>query len=395
MAESINDFFEEHAQEVTGTGEAPTPAPPVPPKSRREMRSRRKRRHRQHTLAIVIAVVLVVAVIVGAFLGYRKVVSLREANERAQQASQIQDYKPGTEGDPVSFTVRQGEDVVSIAKGLAAAGIVKSEAAFISVASGPSTVLYPGTFELFMHMDAASVLAILSDQSKATGFLDVKAGERVSAVIANAAELSGIDLAAFQAIVDGGGQGILPAEAGGKFEGWLEPGQYDAKSAKNASALLKEMVDRRIAKLAQLGVPGGDQRERILNMASIAEAEVNQPDDYGKVVRVILNRLDKGMTLGMDSTVAYGNDVAPSKLTDQMLSDASNPYNTRQRKGLPPTPISNPGDNAIKAALDPPEGDWLYFVTTDLSTGETEFTDNDADFEKLVQKYKTQNENAN
>lgn len=395
MAESFNEFFEEHAQEVTGTGTAPQAQPPAPPRSRREMRSRRKRSQRVHVVKLVALILVVVLVAVGGFFGYREVVRLRDANERAQQASRILDYKPGTEGAPVAFTVSEGEDGVSIAKRLEKAGIIRSVNAFSSIASAPSVVLYPGTFELHKHMAAQDVLKILTDQTRAGGFLDVKAGERVSTVITNAAALAGIDQSAFETIINAGGSGILPAEAGGKFEGWLEPGQYNVKDLKSADAILKKMVDARVAKLDALGVPEGDERERILNLASIAEAEVNQPQDYGKVVRVILNRLDRGMTLGMDSTVAYGNNVAPGKLTDAMLNDASNPYNTRIRKGLPPTPISNPGDTAIKAALNPDQGDWLYFVTTNLSTGETKFTADPDEFQKFVQEYKTQNEHAN
>lgn len=89
-----------------------------------------------------------------------------------------------------------------------------------------------------------------------------------------------------------------------------------------------------------------------MNIASIAESEACNPDDYGKVARVILNRIDQDMPLGMDSTVAYGFNTTGSKLTDEQLEDGSNPYNTRVNKGLPPTPISNPGDSAIQAAMN-------------------------------------------
>ena len=78
-----------------------------------------------------------------------------------------------------------------------------------------------------------------------------------------------------------------------------------------------------------------------------------------------------------------------------MLDDESNPYNTRIRKGLPPTPISNPGDDAIKAALHPEDGNWLYFVTVNLQTGETKFTDNEDTFNEYVQEYKNNNADAN
>ena len=149
--------------------------------------------------------------------------------------------------------------------------------------------------------------------------------------------------------MDGGGAGILPDEAGGKFEGWLEPGSYNVQN-KSAEDIIKEMVDARVSKLDSLGVPTGSERERILNIASIAEAEVGSEKYYGQVARVILNRLDADMALGMDTTVAYGLGISASQLTDDQLGDDSNAYNTRIHKGLPPTPISNPGDGAITAA---------------------------------------------
>ena len=101
------------------------------------------------------------------------------------------------------------------------------------------------------------------------------------------------------------------------------------------------------------------------------------------------------MSLGMDSTVAYGNNVKPAQVTTEMTQDESNPYNTYKISGLPPTPISNPGDSAIQAAMNPPEGKWLYFVTTNLKTGETKFVETEDEFWKIRDEYKSNNANAN
>lgn len=392
MADSFNDYFEENTQWVEGNSAAPVVEPPKPPKSRREMRKRRKKKQRKRWL-IAIAVIVVLGLVgSAAYFGVRRINAVRAQNEMNERLSE--DYE-GPGSGKVSFTIESGEDALAIGRRLVKAGVVKSAESFANVVSANSVNLYPGTFELKKHMSNADAMKILSDTSQAKGFFDVRAGERVSDVIKGAAEMSGIAESEFTSIVDGDDSGILPSEADGHFEGWLEPGQYDIKSKSSAKEILKMMVDRRIKKLDDLGVPTGSEREKILNMASIAEAEVNRKDDYGKVIRVILNRLDKGMTLGMDSTVAYGNNVKSSQITQKMLDDSSNKFNTRIHKGLPPTPISNPGDAAIQAALDPPQGDWLYFVTTDLASGETEFTDNADDFDKLVQKYKTNNKNAN
>lgn len=400
MADDFNAFFSENTQwveqgaPVTGSGE-----PPKPPASRREQRRRRERRRRRRVISIIAIIVVMALLICGGVFGFHKLKSWSDARKAAQEVAQIADYT-GEGDEDVSFTVESGWDASKIAQALYKAEIIKSPEAFTSAAMATNATLYPGTFALKKHMRAESVLKILSDQNNASGFLEVRAGERVSDVIASAAQLSGIDQGEFDSIIKGGGSGILPEEAGGSFEGWFEPGAYNISSMGSASEIISAMVEKRIDKLDELDVPSGEERERILNIASIAEAEVNWPEYYGKVTRVIMNRLDQGITLGMDSTVAYGNNVAPNMVDQAMLDDASNPYNTRKNAGLPPTPISNPGDNAIKAALNPEDGDWLYFVTVNLKTGETKFTtgsvdEQNAQFEQLVNEYKTQNENAN
>ena len=267
----------------------------------------------------------------------------------------------------------EGQGAAEIADNLLKAEVIKSTAVFTSVVNANSTTLYPGTFTLKKHMAASKVIDVLSDTNQAAGFLEVRPGERATDVFANAAKLSGIAQSEFDTIIKNKGKDILPNEAGGSFEGWLEPGTYNVKSMKSASEILKAMVDKRIAKLDELGVPAGSDRERVMIIASIAEAEVNKADYYGKVTRVIENRLEQGMSLGMDSTVAYGNNVKPAQVTTEMTQDESNPYNTYKISGLPPTPISNPGDNAIQAALHPEGGNWLYFCTVNLDTGETKF----------------------
>ncbi|NMM98191.1 endolytic transglycosylase MltG [Bifidobacterium olomucense] len=370
MSDDFNDFFGDNAHWVSSGNEADgVSEPPQPPKSRKEMRQRRAQRKRKKMGGIIIAVIIAALLIGIGYVGVSKVIAWRDSHT---QTTAIADY-PGPGDGEVQFTVAEGEGAVEVANNLLKAEIIKSTAAFTSVVDANDVTLYPGTFTLKRHMAASDVIAILSDPNQASGFLEVKPGERASAVIASAAQLSGIDQSDFDAIVKNKGKGILPDEAAGSFEGWFEPGTYNVKGMKDASEILKTMVDKRIAKLDELGVPTGSERERVMIIASIAEAEVNKEDYYGKVTRVIENRLEQGMTLGMDSTVAYGNDVKPAQVTTAMIEDDSNPYNTYKIAGLPPTPISNPGDNAIQAALHPEDGDWLYFCTVNLNTGETKF----------------------
>lgn len=393
MTDDLNDFFSDNAQWVDQSGNVlDSDVPPRPPRSRRDMRMRRERARRRRVIKIVAIVVVLSLIVVAGVFGVRLIKHWKAVASSNTQI-QIADYS-GSGDEDVTFTVESGQGVAEIAEDLVEANIVKSTTAFTSAVSSARATLYPGMYSLKTHMKASEVVKVLSDQTQAGGFAQVRAGERVSDVIANAAEVSGLDVSQFQAVIDGGGSGILPNEAGGKFEGWLEPGTYNVQG-KTAQEIIKEMVDARIDKLDSLGVPTGSERQRILIIASIAESEVGSEQYYGQVARVILNRLDADMALGMDTTVAYGLGISASQLTDEQLADTSNEYNTRIHKGLTPTPISNPGDGAITAAVNPPAGKWLYFVTTNLQTGETKFVETEDEFWQIRDEYKNNNENAN
>lgn len=385
MSENIDDFFNQNAKWSHNSSN-----PPVPPKSRKARNARRNRKSKRNRIVAFILVLVFALLFVVGYGLYRVAVYVRNNSQSA-----IMEDWPGPGSGFVEFTIEPGQGSVEVGNNLVKAQVVKSQSTFSNIVAANNKILYPGIYALKKHMNSMDVVEILSDQSKAGGFLDVKAGERATEVIRKAAQISGIDIAQFNAIQKADGAGILPPEACGSFEGWLEPGVYNVKSMKSANKILAKMVDKRVKKLDSLGVPKGDLRQKVLKIASIAEAEVNNREYYGKVSRVILNRLAKDMPLGMDTTVAYGIGIKAINLTQSQLDDASNPYNTRIHKGLPPTPISIPGDNAILAALNPANGPWIYFVTTNLKTGETKFADNYDDFLKIRDEYKRSNENAN
>ena len=387
MADDIQEFFQNKVQWVTD-GQAPVSAmPPRPPHSRREMRRRRERRkHRKQIMIVIIALAVVLATSCVVIL----VGGLRHGAPRIVATKEVAPDYPGPGGQPLEFTVESGQGADQVGANLVKAGVVKSTAAFLHAITSTQSEsrLLPGVFDLRLRMKASDVVAILTDQSKAGGFLQVRAGERVREVVARAAQLSGVPQSEFETLIQAKGEGILPQEAQGNFEGWLQPGEYDVRKAGSAKAILSNLVSKRIEHLNQLGVPGGQDRQTILNTASITEAEVNKSEYYSKVARVIENRLAKGMPLGMDSTVAYSNNVSALKLTDAMLKNADDPYNTRVHPGLPPGPIGSPGDEAIQAVMHPESGDWLYFVTVNMDTGETRFSDNPDQFNRDVKEYK-------
>ncbi|MEU6590686.1 endolytic transglycosylase MltG [Streptomyces sp. NPDC046881] len=168
----------------------------------------------------------------------------------------------------------------------------------------------------------------------------------------------------------------LPNEAAGNPEGYLFPAAYPVRKGATPASLLQLMVDTADKRFRGAPVAAGAQRNAMnvyqaVTIASIVQAEASTKADMGKIARVIFNRLNSGMPLQMDSTLHYAlnRDTDRPSRSD---SGIESPYNSHQRMGLPPTPIDNPGEDAMRAALNPTPGDWLYFVT--VKPGDTRFT---------------------
>ena len=100
----------------------------------------------------------------------------------------------------------------------------------------------------------------------------------------------------------------------------------------------------------------------VLMIASMIEKEVVVPRERKLVAAVIYNRLHDRMPLGIDATLRYGLDIPPTKAITKSQLASDTPYNTRKFRGLPPTPIANPGLASIEAAAHPAKVDYLYFV---------------------------------
>ena len=100
----------------------------------------------------------------------------------------------------------------------------------------------------------------------------------------------------------------------------------------------------------------------VLIIASMVEKETLSPDERQLVSAVIYNRLHAGMPLGIDATLRYGLDIPPTESIHQSQLQSDSPYNTRKHKGLPPTPIANPGLASLQAAAHPAKVKYLYFV---------------------------------
>ncbi|MEU9320280.1 endolytic transglycosylase MltG [Streptomyces sp. NPDC048295] len=181
----------------------------------------------------------------------------------------------------------------------------------------------------------------------------------------------------------------LPAAAKGNPEGYLFPATYPVTSGTTPQSLLRYMADTAVQRFGADHITEGARRNGVsvyqtVTIASIVQAEADSVADMGKVARVVHNRLDRGMPLQMDSTLNYALNRSTLHTTEGDTKIDS-PYNSYERKGLPPTPIGNPGEQAMSAAIDPTPGSWLYFVT--VKPGDTRFTSSYTEHQKNVAEF--------
>ncbi|MCB1395235.1 MAG: endolytic transglycosylase MltG [Rhodobacter sp.] len=177
-------------------------------------------------------------------------------------------------------------------------------------------------------------------------------------------------------------------------EGSLSPDSYEVRRGESRAELVTEMQDRQSAILAAAwanraeGLPLASPEEALI-LASIVEKETGIAEERRVVASVFINRLNAPMRLQTDPTVIYGitrgEGVLGRGLRRSELA-ARTPYNTYQIDGLPPTPIANPGREAIEAVLNPEDTDYLYFVAD--GTGGHVFSSTLADHNANVARWR-------
>lgn len=305
----------------------------------------------------------------------RKLLAMNEPN----------DYT-GAGTTPVTITIHDGDSGGDIATTLAKAGVVKTSDAFYNLLlrTRPEPVFQPGVYKLKRRMSAASALTALQDpKSRLQRTLTIPEGDTEAQILPALAKTTGIPLADLQSAAKPADFG-LPAQAP-NLEGFLFPATYTFDPGVDAKTVISTLVNRSFQSLDAAGVPA-DKRYSTVILASIVQKEAGSLADMGKVARVFQNRLDQGMALQSDATVAYGAGAKTVFTTDAQRADAGNPYNTYVHDGLPVGPISNPGDDAVKAAMNPTPGPWLYFVAVNLKTGETVFSTTAAEHDAAVRQ---------
>ncbi len=150
------------------------------------------------------------------------------------------------------------------------------------------------------------------------------------------------------------------------IEGFLFPSRYDFGPVTTAEELIALQLDEFARQWAKVDLRTARARGldpyEVLIVASMIERETVVPAERALVSAVIYNRLDADMPLAIDATLRYGLGIPGTRALTKADLASRTPYNTRRYKGLPPTPIGNPGLASIQAAAHPAKVDYLYYV---------------------------------
>jgi UPF0755 protein len=306
--------------------------------------------------------------------------------------SEVVDYTGDGSGE-VQVTVVAGDTLTAIGRTLAEADVVADHRAFVRVAvdDDRASRIGPGVYAMRLQMSGAAALERLLDpQSRITIRIVVPEGTRaarIAALVADAASVNEQDV--INSLQDRDALGL--PEYAPDAEGFLFPATYEFDPGTSPSVILRAMVRRFEASAGRVDLEAASQAMgrtplEIVTIASILEAEV-APGDFGKAARVIYNRLDIGMKLQMDSTLNYGLGGSSLMFTQEELR-ADNPYNTYVIPALPPGPIGSPGEAAMRAALEPEDGTWLFFVSVNPDAKLTKFATTEAEFFRLRAEFR-------
>ncbi|HEY2060883.1 MAG TPA: endolytic transglycosylase MltG [Amycolatopsis sp.] len=390
--EEDEESYEEPAEEKPGRG--------------KKAKAKRKGRKRKRALGWVAALTVLVLLAGGAWFGYQKIFGYA-------------DYDGSGEGSTL-VQIDDGDTTTAIGTKLTDAGVVASAKAFVKAGADNTALnrIQHGYYVLKQHMSGASAVELITAPSSQVGRLEIRPytqfddikqpGGKVTPGVfslmskASCADLNGkntcISVDELRKTVANGDLkafgvpdwALEPADKAlskdKRLEGLIAAGVYDVKPGWTATELITNLVHQSADALQAAGLtaqkagPGMTPYQTLI-IASLVEREAVK-SDFGKISRVIYNRLAQKARLQLDSTVNYPLDQPTLKTSDEDRNRPG-PYNTYTMTGLTPTPIAVPSTDAIAVALNPPPGDWMYFVKCEAN-GQSCFAVTYADHQKNV-----------
>ena len=290
----------------------------------------------------------------------------------------------------ITIEIPDGATGSQIASILYESGVVKSSQAYFRVAVGDarSQKVAPGSHRLTLKISARQALDQLLDPDRIPNLIRVAEGAWKSEV-----QSAFINYGFTKQEVSKAFSSLRLPQGFSNSEGLIFPAQYSFPQGTSAQSAAQSMIDRFSDDLYGKKLLQGSKdfsAKQLLTIASIVQAESTN-EDFSKVARVIYNRLRIGMPLQMDSTVHFIMQARGDIFLSRESTTLNSPYNTYKKYGLPPGPISSPSADAIKATLEPVQGDWLYFVT--VAPGDTRFTASFDEFSQWKVEY-TKNRKA-
>ena len=260
--------------------------------------------------------------------------------------------------------------------------------------AGQRGAIRPGTYHLHLGMSYGSVLGILTTPPPAAKVTELTVTEgrtrhQIDALLREQG-VAGSYLAATRHSPQLNPRAYGAPRSVNSLEGFLFPSTYQLVEPISISALVADQLSTFRREFATVGLGYARSKHltpyEVLIVASMVEAEAQTAGDRPLVASVIYNRLAAGMPLQIDATTRYATGNYTRPLTVSQLNSPS-PYNTRIHKGLPPTPIDNPGLASITAAAHPARTSFLYFVVKPCGNGEHAFASTYAQFLAYVQQY--------
>ena len=299
-------------------------------------------------------------------------------------------------GKQVEVEIPEGTSMTEVGEILEDKGVIKRAFGFriVSIFHGGDEGIQAGTYQLTTGLSARDALEKMLEGPEVK-FITVTfpEGSWLTEFAERLDEDTDIRGKDFLRVLESGKvkSSILPEDST-NFEGLLFPSTYQLVEEDTARTVAQRLVDETEKQLDKVDTSRvealGYSKYEILIVASMIQAEAGVSQDRGKIARVIYNRLDEGMALGIDATVIYALGERKNSLTSEDL-EVDSPFNTRIVTGLPPTPIGAPGAEAIEAAANPVEGPWLYYVLTDcdgrhsFSVDYDDFLADKADYQNL------------
>lgn len=284
----------------------------------------------------------------------------------------------GPPGAAIEVDVPRGASTNQIAELLADKGVVADARVFklyLKVKGGGP--FDAGLYRLHRRSAMGDVVNVLDDGPAlpAAENLTIPEGLVVAQVAQRVARISHLSEDAFLAAVASGDVRSRYQPPGQtSLEGLLFPDTYRIEKREDETDVLSRMVGTFDDVATSLGYDQAKQKVgydpyQVIIVASLVEAEAKDDSDRAKIARVIYNRLDKRMPLGIDATFYFALPL-DRRGTGLRKSDLERPgpYNSRQNVGLVPTPVALPGRASLDAALNPAPGDWLYYVLKDART---------------------------